>query len=113
MSIRYEEDIISEAELTERERFEHKVLKIHNFLEGRRAKIISNTASKEKGWTTSRGHNLIGKTGIVTRVHNSILSAVEIKVYDNTRFWHYKDLELVEQDELPDPVFFNPLSLVV
>lgn len=100
-------------ELSAEERRDQEILNIHPFLKNRRCRIIAYKATKEKGWTSGRPKSWIGKEGKVNQVHDSVTEAVEVMIDGDTKFWHYKDLELIDPEPLPDPVTFNPLNLVV
>jgi len=101
-------------ELSAQERRNEEILKVHHFLPRRPVKIISYEETRNQGWTSGRPTSLVGKSGVITRVHDRVIEAVEVKVDEETKFWHYKDLELIESNEPPiEPVYFNPMSLVV
>jgi len=100
-------------DISDEERRQTEILRIHPFLPNRRVKIVAYKATREQGWTSGRPSSLVGKEGKVTRVHERVTEAVEVSIDGDTKFWHFADLELLEPDPLPDPVIFNPLNLVV
>ena len=108
-----DDPIFLHEELSEEERRNEEILKIHPFLKNRRVKIKAYKATREQGWTSGTPSRLVGKEGKVTKVHDRVTEAVEVSINGDTKFWHFNDLELLEPDPLPDPVLFNPLSLVV
>jgi len=122
MSDDYEEEYKNEEyydePMNERERFENTTLKIHPFLPNRKVAIVSFDNTKKKGWTANgNGKQFIGKNGTVLQIHNDVHEAVKVKIdgsKESPCFWHYLDLEMIEiEEDVPEPVFFNPMDLVV
>jgi hypothetical protein len=101
--------------LTESER--NKILKHHNFLPGRRAKLVSTEVTKDNGWCQRACKHLIGKEGIIIQVHENVKEAVQVELIlendKDIRYWHYKDLELIMQEDVSEikPVFFDLSTL--
>jgi len=104
---------ISGEDMTDQERREHEILQIHPFIKNRSVKIKSYDQTRREGWTSGSRSSIVGKTGTVMKVHERVTEAVEVKVDGDTNYWHFKDLELLDPAPLPDPVLFNPLSLVI
>jgi len=103
-----------DSELSDEERHEREILKVHPFLNKRRVRIKTDRATKRKGWASSDSGKFVGKNGVVLGVHGNEVKAVKVKVEDyDYVYLHYDDLELIEPEPFPDPVMFNPLSLVV
>ena len=106
---------INELKLSDQERRQREILQVHPFLERRRVIIKACAATKKEGWTSGRKTDeFVGKEGVVVKVHDSVTEAVEVKVDGwDAKFWHHLDLEMVDPEPLPEPVLFNPLSLVI
>jgi len=119
----YEQEYTNEEyydAMSDRERFEEATLKIHPFLPKRKVKLVTYNNTVRKGWissTTAKPH--IGKTGVVTEIHNNVHKAVKVKVDGSDSdgahsFWHHLDLKLLEiKEDEPETIFFNPMDLVV
>ena len=108
-----EDDPIFDDDFSGSEKREMEILKVHPFIRNRRVKIKAYRATKAQGWTSGSPSRLVGKEGVVVRVHDRVTEAVEVKINGDDKFWHYEDLELLDPDPLPEPVLFNPLNLVV
>lgn len=109
-------DIEEEEYLTERERRENRILKIHPFLVRRPVKIVSTKYTRQKGWNDKAITKLVGKTGVVTEVHSNVIEAVRVQIDGSeiNEYWHHQDLQLQNiKEETIEPIFFNPMDLVI
>jgi hypothetical protein len=115
---KYKNEEYYDETMTDHERFECMVLKIHPFLAGRKVTVVSFDNTKKKGWTANgNGAKFIGKNGVVKEVHIDVHEAIKVKIDgsgETACYWHYLDLKLqMIKMNNPKPVFFNPMDLVV
>lgn len=98
-------DIPKVEELTAEKR--EKILQLHEIVPGREVILKSCLNTKARGWLSGRSPiELVGKRGLVTKVHNDVLEAVKVRFGPTEeRFWSYKDLTLVPFEK-PKPIIF-------
>lgn len=94
-----------------------RILKIHHFLPGRRAKLISTSITRSNGWCQGNTKELVGQSGKVIAIHENVNEAVRVELHPSgdIRYWHHEDLELIMPKDDSDlkPVFFDTSVLDV